>query len=225
MNKLVLYHHLGLGDHFVCNGLVHKFAEDWDKIYLPCKQHNYDTVEYLYSESPKVEVVSISGNEYEQVYDLGLSLDIPVLSVGFKNSSYGVDWDISFYRQVDIDFSERYNSFRTPQKPPKFVINTPDEPFILVHDVSSVSQYNLNVDTKYKIVKFEKGVSSNLFSYIDLIRNAIEIHCIDSSVYHLIDSLTGITDKLFYHHVRNAYGQKTRLLSKWEEVYYDGNNK
>lgn len=225
MNEVVLYHHLGLGDHFICNGLVHKFAEDYDKIYLPCKQHNYDTVEYLYSESPKVEVVSISGNEYEQVYNLGLSLDIPVLTVGFENCSHGVDWDISFYRQVNIDYSERYNSFKMPQKSPEFVIDVPDEPFILVHDVSSVAQYNLNVDTKYKIVKFEKGVSSNLFSYIDLIRNAIEIHCIDSSVYHLIDSLTDITDKLFYHHVRNAHSQKTRLLSKWEEVYYDGDNK
>ena len=34
-NKLILHHHLGLGDHLTCNGLVNYLSEIFNEIYLP----------------------------------------------------------------------------------------------------------------------------------------------------------------------------------------------
>ena len=33
-NKLILHHHLGLGDHLTCNGLVNYLSEIFNEIYL-----------------------------------------------------------------------------------------------------------------------------------------------------------------------------------------------
>ena len=217
MNKIVLHHHLGLGDHFVCNGLVNRVCESYDIVYLPCKSHNYETVKYLYSENKKVKVFKIDANEYNEVFSFALMVDSPVLMVGFQNHNPN-NWDRSFYEQMKLDFSERYDSFALPKEPPDNLISPPDNDYILVHSEASVEKYSLNIDTSLEIFEIEKGKSNNIFSYIDVIKNAKEIHCINSSVFHLIDSLSEITDKLYYHDVRKSDGSKFKVSDKWKII-------
>ena len=42
--KFILHHHLGLGDHFVFNGMVNYISKQYDKIYIPAK---YTTIQQL----------------------------------------------------------------------------------------------------------------------------------------------------------------------------------
>jgi len=219
MSSMVLYHHLGLGDHFVCNGLVHQMSTQHDTIYLPCKTANYPTVEYLYSESPKIKVFKIDKDEFAEIGAFASLLDIMIMMVGFQNCDVK-NWDRSFYKQLNIDFSERYNSFYLPKQKPSPILEPPSEDYILVHDEASVCKYNLDIDSNLKIVKIENGITNNLFSYINLIYNAKEIHCINSSVFHLIDSLKGITDKLFYHDIRRTDNSEFKLSEKWKVITY-----
>lgn len=217
MKKIILHHHLGLGDHFVCNGLVNKLSEECDTIYLPCKSHNYETIKYLYSENPKVEVFKIDENEFNEVGLFSSLLEIPILMVGFENHS-PTNWDKSFYEQLKIDFSERYNSFSLPRKYPNSVIEPPKNDYILVHSQSSTGKYDLNIDTSLDIVEIENGVSDNLFSYLKIIKKAKKIHCINSSVFHLIDSLTDITYNLYYHDVRKDDCTNFKVSDKWKII-------
>lgn len=219
MNNVVLYHHLGLGDHFVCNGLVHQVSNDFDLIYLPCKVSNYPTVKYLYSESPKINVFKIHNDEFCEISGFAALINSMILMVGFQNCDVK-NWDRSFYNQLEIDFSERYNSFYLPNKTPEVLIPVPSEDYILVHDESSVCAFDLNIKTDLKIVKIEKGLSDNLFSFIDIIKNAKEIHCINSSVFHLIDSLPDITEKLFYHDIRRTDDSEFKVSDKWKIINY-----
>jgi len=219
MKNIILYHHLGLGDHFLCNGLVHKVSEKYDNVYLACKKHNYETVKYLYSESPKIKIFKIHNNEYEEVKTFSDITNIPILAVGFQYVNHR-QWDKSFYDQLDIDFSEKYNSFHIPKNPPKVIVDPPKEEYILVHNEASVGKYDLNIETNLKVVEIKKGVSDNLFSYIDIIKNASEIHCINSSLFHLIDNIPNITNKLYYHDVRKGELDPT-LNYKWQRVNYD----
>lgn len=217
MKQTILYHHLGLGDHFVCNGLVHKVSESYDTIYLPCKSHNYETVEYLYSESPKIKVFKVDANEYGEVDMFSTIMHLPILLIGFHHHN-PLNWDKSFYDQIGLDFSERYNSFSLPKKYPDNLIEPLDKDYILVHDQASIGKLNLNLETDLEIVRIEKGISNNLFSYIEVIRKAKEIHCINSSVFHLIDSLSCITDKLYYHDVRPSDGSNFKVSDKWKII-------
>ena len=54
-----VYHHLGLGDHIICNGMVRYFKEIYGKIKVFCKPHNYKNVEYMYRDDDNIEVLSI----------------------------------------------------------------------------------------------------------------------------------------------------------------------
>ena len=57
----------------------------------------------------------------------------------------------------------------------------------------------------------------NLFLYKDLIRDAKEIHCINSSFLHLVDRVD-TNAKLYYHDVR---GGIIKLKKKWKIIYYE----
>jgi len=233
--KLIVYHHLGLGDHFICNGLVHNVSKNYGKIYLPCKVHNYETVKCLYSESPKIEVFKIDRDEHQEVLTLSKILNIPVLKVGFEHCNYFNNWDRSFYKQLNIDFLERYSRFYLPKSVEgskeiyDSVIGNKDE-YILVHDNSSEkNEYDIDIslgrDEKEMppIVKITNKVTNNLLQWIDIVQNASEIHVVPSSVFCLIDSIDlNPKCKLHYHGIRtNNMVINSQLNNyKWNIIKY-----
>ncbi len=218
MNKIILYHHTGLGDHFVCNGLVNFLSEKYDSIYLPCKETNFPTVNYLYSENEVVKVFKITQDEDISVYTFSTLISAPVIRVGFENCNPS-KWDRSFYEQLGIDFKFRYNLFNIPKKNPEIVLPVPNEKYILIHNKSSFGEYDLRIESEYKKIYVEK-VSDNLLSYIDLIQNAQEIHCIDSSFCCLVDGLDIPNVNLVYHDIRKTPNSSWNITEKWKTVEY-----
>jgi hypothetical protein len=148
MNEKIIYQHLGLGDHFVCNGLVNILSQRYDKVYLPCKKSYYETVNYMFSINPKVHVVKIMKEEQE-VYDLSEKLNIPVLKIGHENHS-NMHWDRSFYKQYNIPFEERYNSFELPLCSNIYRVPIPTKDFIVVHNEASIGNFEVSIDTLYR---------------------------------------------------------------------------
>lgn len=219
MNEKIIYQHLGLGDHFVCNGLVNILSQRYDKVYLPCKKSYYETVNYMFSINPKVHVVKIMEEEQE-VFDLSERLDIPVLKIGHENHS-SINWDRSFYQQYDIAFEERYNSFKLPLCSNIYRVPLPDEDFIVVHNEASIGNFDININTNLKTIYITKDLCDNMFSLIDLFYVAKEIHCIDSSVFHFVDSIKLFNSKLFYHNVRKNNQNYFQPDSKWNIVNYE----
>lgn len=218
---MIIHHHLGLGDHFVCNGLVNYICKTFkEPIYLICKKHNAETVKYLYSENDKVTVVSIDGiNEILEVNEYASKINNKILRIGFEHCDTK-SWDTSFYNQLNIDFIERYRFFKLPKKKPNNLIKAPASPYILVHNQSSEQKYGLNISTNLDMFYINKQDGYHLLSYIDVIINAEEIHCIDSSIFHLIDSIPNITNKLYFHNIRNFPTHFNKSV-KWETVLYE----
>ena len=46
---IYIYHHLGLGDHIICNGLVRFLQKKHNQVSLFCYQHNIENVSFMYS--------------------------------------------------------------------------------------------------------------------------------------------------------------------------------
>jgi hypothetical protein len=218
---IIIHHHLGLGDHFVCNGLVNyicKISEE--PIHLICKKHNTETVKYLYSENEKVTVISIDGlDEISEVNDYASRTNNKVLRIGFEHCD-PKSWDTSFYKQLNIDFIERYRFFKLPRQKPLNLIKAPKVPYVLVHNESSQQKYKLSINTNLDIFYMDKQEGYHLLSYIDIITNAEEIHCIDSSIFHLIDSIPNITNKLYFHNIRKPLTYFNKSI-KWETISYE----
>lgn len=216
---MIIHHHLGLGDHFVCNGLVNHLSM-YNRIHLICKARNEPTVSSLYSSNTAVTIHSIPGdNEFSEVQKISSVLQEPVTRIGFARCA-AINWDRSFYDQMNINFINRYSSFRLPTSLPK-QLPIPDEKYIFVSNTSSEQSYSLDLCPRdyYQYVP-TKDQTDNLLSYIDVISNASEIHCIDSAFFHLIDSLVQVPIKLFFHDIRKI-PVSFKISEKWGFIRYE----
>lgn len=113
-----------------------------------------------------------------------------------------------FYTYLDQPYENRYKYFRLPtmRDSSKQLYNKlyPNKKYILIHNsASDWTHTQLSIPTEYEKIYVEP-VTNNLLDWIPLIKNAEEIHCVDSSVFHLVDNMShGLRAKLFYHDARN----------------------
>ena len=80
--KLYIHHHLDLGDHFDCNGMVRYFLKEspFDKVAVFCKDSNFSVVEQMYSDNENIQIIQLKSdpnlygkfdaNEYSQVAEI-----------------------------------------------------------------------------------------------------------------------------------------------------------
>lgn len=67
--KIFIYHHLGLGDHFHCNGVVRFLLENKfknKKVYLFAKKKYSEMIKLMYQDISRLEVISITGDENKE---------------------------------------------------------------------------------------------------------------------------------------------------------------
>jgi hypothetical protein len=217
----IIYHHLGLGDHIICNGLVRKLIKDEKKYSLFCKKHNVISVSYMYRDIKNLSILPIDSDN--DVLDYKHE---DIIYIGHQNLheimlKHRCQWDEAFYKQVNIDFKERWDSFyyeRNLINEKKLYdrLNPDNEKFVLIHNTDSTGTDRINYDLipkEYKLIFVEKV--DNIFDYGFLIATAKEIHCIDSSFKHLVDSIPTI-GKLYYHkNFNNRTNLEHNHKKKW----------
>ena len=166
MEKVIIHHNTGLGDHLICNGLVNYISIN-KKVFLICNKKNFSSIRYLYSENKNVRVIPIfRNNKIEKILikligqyfnDLNNNAEkllsklyskmsrIEILYIGFDDVVYP-EWDKCFYKIVELDFKIRYDYFKLPKKLPKKILSIPED-FILIQDSSSQGKYGLKIDS------------------------------------------------------------------------------
>ena len=152
-NVFVL-HHLGMGDHFHCNGMVRFFLDGLSKdccLYLFCWNRNKSNVEYLYRDDSRVVVIPIPDdiNELDWVADyldsFSESID-DVLVIGYdefgkvKREYPEYTCDQCFYHQLDIPYEYRFNKFyyeRDTEEEERVYdkLVGSDDPYVFLHDI------------------------------------------------------------------------------------------
>ena len=242
LSSIILHHHLGLGDHFICCGLVNTISEQYEKIYLACKERNYETLKCLYSENSKIEFLKMlneSSIDYEniQIDNYSKKLNIPVKKIGFVPMKQ-TDYFLTFYSQASVDFSKRYSNFNFPKNVDgskelyESVVGDIKD-YILVHDSSSEqSKYNFDLfgwrdgkNSNLPVIRITGGITENLLQWVDVIRNAKEIHVSPSSVFFLVDSIAQtLKSDLYYHNIRpgaESFPANTKYNDyRWNIVEY-----
>lgn len=202
MPMIYLYHHLGLGDHIICNGLVRTLAENIH-IKLLCKSSNYANVFAMYKNEESIDVIPVSSdNEAAAICSRNTCLKSGS-AVGGK-IYYDAHWDEGFYRDLDIPFNNSWSKFRCNRDDEKedkaFNELTENKKYVFVHSTDSKQIDRVDwtkINSKYKIVRPHKNYS--ILDHCKIIEKAEEIHCINSAFIHLVDRLNIDTHKLFYH--------------------------
>lgn len=207
-----IYHHLGLGDHIICNGMVRLFYEKYGKIKLFCKSSNIENVRFMFSDLINLELIPVNNDHDVEFYTVHNNIQNDLIKIGFsemKKHQPPLTFDKAFYEIAGMDFSVRFNHFHVPRNHIKEEsvykeLNPNNEPYIFVHDDKErgfeIDSNKINRDLKI----IRNDTKYGLFDILKIIEDAEEVHVMQSSIKDLINSFIFTKPKLFLHlYVRN----------------------
>ena len=201
-----IYHHLGLGDHIICNGLVRHFCELHHEVTVFCKNHNYDNVSYMFRDNNNIKILPLLDDNEVESYIGKNNLYDDLIKVGFDRLWSGgpKTFDIGFYNSINIPFDYRFTNFKferdyESEKKIMEELNPNNEEYVFVHDdINRGFSIDKNkIITNLKIIK--NDTKYNFFHMLGVIENAKEVHLMQSSFKDLINSFT-IDKPHFYYH-------------------------
>jgi hypothetical protein len=208
MTMKYIYHHLGLGDHITCNGMVRHFCKKYDNVVLFCYTHCYKNVSYMYRDLNNLEIFNFDTEvEIVNFIENNRAVKNNLIKPGFDNLKYyaenKINFDVGFYELAELDHQIRFSEFYFERDFDKEELlynelNPNNEKYIFIHDDPDRG-YVIDMDkinTQYKIIKNDTRFL--IFDYIKLLENAEEIHCMQSSMKDLINSYE-LKAKLYFH--------------------------
>ena len=214
----VLKGHLGLGDNIIQQGMVNVFHSMFDNFFVLCKHHNKASVQYMNKDLANVVVVSVNGdteaNEWVRGFD-GEKMICGHTGEGWHFKRNG--FDEVFYEQLGINILESFNWEAQDGDQGEVVLRKlyPQRDFCFVHDDPSRG-HHINPQTDLPIVR-NTIQSQTVFDYLPLLREAKEIHCMDSSFALMIDR-SDITENLFIHRKVRQVGGIPTYQKKWKII-------
>lgn len=231
MKSIIVHHHLGIGDHFICNGLVHTICDEYDEVHLICKSACYPTVKHLYEDYEKIKVIPIN-DEPSDAYRYAAETGIPLVRIGFENLDRS-KFEHSFYELVNIPLENRYTRFRFPNNLEKSiafyekVIYNKSRDYIFVFNTSTHCTHNLKIESTLPQVVAKKSDTDDIIDYVHTIMNAKEVHFINSGLWPMIVQMYFLKllhcDKIYFHDVRKLSegGLKIDIPNGIEIVKYE----
>lgn len=233
------------GDLFVLNGAINYMADNFTGIIVPVIPVIYEIAVFMFKDNNKIKVKKIDSlaelnsfmnhNNLLHVKEFFLlRLENCLVAVdpttGQPDSTTTVPlWDEQWYTLLDIPFSIRYSRFLWPKigsKGKKLYDKVVEKDYILVSNEVRASRvkHELNIDYRdYQVIELTPDLSKNPFYYLKLIENAKEIHCVNSSMFCLIDSIASqLSATLYYHNSRKTLIRVNNFWNqeKWHIVEY-----
>jgi hypothetical protein len=223
-----IYHHLGLGDHIICNGIVRHYRETYGEVTVFCKPHYFTNVEYMYRDDNNIIILPIGKDSDVCNYINQNNLHSDLIMVGFdKLGLYNSKtFDEGFYNTINLPFLFRFSKFKFERNSEKELevyneLNPNNEPYIYVHDDKErgfeidVNKININL----KIIENDKRFL--MFDMLKIIENATEVHSMQTGMKDLINSFKFDKPKFYLHWYVRPYNDDydTVGLNKFTKIY------
>ena len=227
----VLYHHLGMGDHIICAGLVRGLARLYPMLLVVVHRPYLASFARLFRDVPNVHPFAIEAeNEMANKDELLLASGMHLLRVGYhKDTAFGdagllrkttdvaiekgVSFAEIFYRHAGLDYSERWAYPIVPRDAEKeellwLATQLQAGSYAFVHDDPSRGLFvdRSSVPAGMRIFHPGEGPhhSNVIFDYSLLIERAAELHLMDSAFALLADALdlSRVRRKVLHVYVR-----------------------
>jgi hypothetical protein len=65
-NSIYIYHHLGMGDAIICNGIVRHYSNIYDKVYVFSKLINLTNCLRMYRDNKKIKIIPMEDYEIRE---------------------------------------------------------------------------------------------------------------------------------------------------------------
>lgn len=229
-SSILVYHHLGLGDHIMCHGIIREYCNSYRKVGLICHTHNYPSISFMFRDLKNLEIhqggddfarALIASNDtlpLERRYD-------KIKIIGFENLNREsrIPLEQQFYALAGVDIKKKWSLFYVnrdiKQESMLYEKIKPKQNYAFIHqDVPRNFTIQKNkISKKLALIEPNKTLTNNIFDYCTLIEHANEVHVIDSSFMFLIEHLTykKIDQKLFIHrYARENSTWKLPILQK-----------
>lgn len=201
MKPLYLDWNLGLGDAIICNGLVRVLAQERPVI-VPCYPHNFTSVAHMFSDLKNVEVRP-EGEHVARPKD--------AMAIGLRHPQWGSiePFDKAFYAFAGVPHECRWSMFKIPRSGEED--KAVPHPYLVTHDDPS---RGFRINTAYFLDALRRVGQAvpimprpRLSDWRFVLKHAEEIHCIDSSVLHLVEHID-TRGKLFFHRYARPAGER-----------------
>ena len=200
-----IYQHMGLGDFFMCNGLIRTKIEKSESYTLFVKKIYENTVKQMYSDLSNINF--IISDTISDIINILKNISKPndsYICIGYSMPNFGkpVTTEEWFYLQHNVDIENKWLKFKAVRNKDreldffnKFNIN---EDYIFVHDDDDITHpthrgpktiNNSLLPNNIRVIKAIPGLTDNIFDYCLLIENAKEVHCIESCFAYMTDLL------------------------------------
>jgi hypothetical protein len=202
-----IYHHLGLGDHIICNGLIRSLLKKNENYTMFVKPHNLPSVSFMYKDLKNLKFIEGDDTFVHDFFKKFNIKDQDKIIIGFMSHPSAKEFDDSFYLQKNIPFKYRWSKFQcerdTYREKKLFnTFNVEEKKYVFIHDDK---KRNFEIDEKYIINKNLPIIRPNIeltnciFDYCYLMENSIESHFIDSCFRLIFDSFSKRNDDIFFH--------------------------
>lgn len=200
--------HMGLGDIIATSAIIHKLAiETGEEIIIPTYTHNEESVKSIFINIPNIKTYRVQHDEefWKDGKTFALGGYNPIQKL---ESEDFVQW---FYRQAGMTYEQRIKWCPIEEAAKTVPQVTLQGEYDFVHDVASIGTFR--IEHKTDRVIFRPGREGSILRYVELLKGATEIHCIDSSFFHLVESIE-TKAKLFYHTTRPR-STKFNSIKNW----------
>lgn len=216
-DKIIVLTHLGLGDMICCYSIVRAVMDNVaHTVIVPCKEKYVNSLKHLYSSETRIVLLSMAvpdnniGSELATVLNYGQQNNIDIIQIGFNNVREPFHYK-QFFDQVSVPYQtswDRFPDFQSTPQSKQLYDSLENKDYALVINTNSYGSYDLKIDTDLPQLKmYDANLGLGIFDWLDVIKNAKEIHSVGTGPFHLIDRIKkfNYNCELYFHNVRQDY--------------------
>tara|TARA_R110002153_G_scaffold193634_6_gene347046 strand:- start:1454 stop:2110 length:657 start_codon:yes stop_codon:yes gene_type:complete len=192
------------------NGLVRHFAET-DGVCIFVQKYHEPSVKFMYKDlGDRVLIKTVNTTNAREMWEQVEGKILPLATYKMPTNVWNyimegppsdmVNWAHSVYIQAGVPPKYMYSKFKVVRDTTSEIKPDVSE-YVFVHDDEKRGM-NISVDNDnvFRITPEVLSKNSNIFDYINVIENAKEVHCMDSSYAWMINLMElGTPDKNFLH--------------------------
>jgi hypothetical protein len=202
-----IYHHLGLGDHIICNGLIRSMISQNETYLMFVKEHNLESVKFMYRDLQNLGFIIGDDNFVGDYLSNNKIQPNDIIVAGFSSHPKAKSFEEVFYLQNNVPLINRLINFKVDRDYELEMslfskYNVKEGEYVFIHDDNSRGfdvDEDLIINKNFPIIRPIVGLTNNVFDYCYLMENSIESHFIDSSFRIIFDSLKLRDDYIFLH--------------------------
>jgi hypothetical protein len=225
-SELIVYHHLGIGDHIICKGLIKELEKHYNVI-LIVKQCNAKTINFLYADSPSIKLHYVENDQEARKF---VNQIHNKLILGHENINPRISFDQSFYKQIGLDINLKWTNFTLKrdytdeQKLYNTLIQNPK--YIITHIQTkrgSPIHLDENETKDFQIIEIDSKYDgeSAMFSWLTILEKAAKIILTNSCILHIVNQLNiNEPNRLYYKSGNRIYDpvDEPILRGKWRMI-------